>query len=224
MVGVCGCGVWGGKEAGEAKQVKEEREDGGASTTTTPNPPPPPTTPSLSPPLKKGKGGRAEEAVGVGLGRRVRQPHLFRFVIFWRGHGQCLGLGAVSPMLRTSVTAPGMSITVRYKWVFSLHNMKKLAVPGRLRVSLTIFALNPKWPPSFVRHAPHMYQLGSSSGTPVLLDTTGNGNFWWHFASCCILCMVRLDQDCQAEGPWCNQGAAKRDTQHGGSHDVSQSP
>ena len=72
---------------------------------------------------------------------------------------------------------------------------------------------------------PHnMYQPGSSSGTPTLPDIACKGTFCWHFASCCIPCMVRLDQDCQAEAPWCNQGAAKLDIWHGGSHDVSQSP
>ena len=66
---------------------------------------------------------------------------------------QWSGLGAVSPMLHTFVTAQGMSITVRYKWVLSLHNMKKLAVPGRLGMSVTVFALNSKCQPGLVQHA-----------------------------------------------------------------------
>ena len=57
-------------------------------------------------------------------------------------------------MLRISVTARGMSTTLRYKLVFSSHNMKKLAVPGRLGLSVTVFALNSKCQPGLVRHAP----------------------------------------------------------------------
>ena len=49
-------------------------------------------------------------------------------------------------MLRPSVNARGMSTTVRYKWVFSSHNMKKLAVPGKLGMSVTVFALNSQVP------------------------------------------------------------------------------
>ena len=75
----------------------------------------------------------------------------------------------MSPMLRTSVTARGMSTTVRYKWVFSSHNMKKLAIPGRLVVSVTVFALNSKCQPGLVRHAqqhvPAWEQLRHSSSS-----------------------------------------------------------
>ena len=60
----------------------------------------------------------------------------------------------MSPMLRTSVTARGMSTTVRYKWVFSSHNMKELAVTGRLGMSVTVFALTSKCQPGLVGHAP----------------------------------------------------------------------
>ena len=45
-------------------------------------------------------------------------------------------------MLRTSLTTRGMSNTVRYKLVLLLHKMKKLAVPGRLGMSATVFAWN----------------------------------------------------------------------------------
>ena len=81
-VGWLGCedaGLWRGMGAGEAKEVKKERE--GASTTT--------TTPPSTPPPQKSKGVKApppplrkeEEVVRVGLGRRVRQPRLFLFVL-----------------------------------------------------------------------------------------------------------------------------------------------
>ena len=60
----------------------------------------------------------------------------------------------MSPMLRTSAIARGMSTTVRYKRVFSSHPMKKLAVPGRLKMSVSVFALNSKCQPGLVRHAP----------------------------------------------------------------------
>ena len=88
--------------------------------------------------------------------------------------------------------------------LFSSHNMTKLAVPGRLGVLVTVFALNSKCQPWLVRHAPQHVPA-------------------WE-PSCCILCMVRLDQDCPAEGPWCNQGAAKLNVRHSGSQNVSQSP
>ena len=71
---------------GEGREVKEERK--GASTTTTHNPPPP----SPSPPPKKKQGQspppppHKAEAVRVGLGRRVRQPRLFLFVVLRRRH------------------------------------------------------------------------------------------------------------------------------------------
>ena len=50
--------------------------------------------------------------------------------------------------------AESMSITVRYIWVFSSHNMKRLALPGRLAMSVTVFALISKCQPGLVRHAP----------------------------------------------------------------------
>ena len=54
-----------------------------------------------------------------------------------------------------------------------------------------------------------LYLPRSSSSTPALLEAGYKGTFCWCIASCSNLCMVRLDQDCQAEGPWCNQGVAK---------------
>ena len=57
-------------------------------------------------------------------------------------------------MLGTSVAARGMSTTVRYKWVFSTHNMKKLAAPGGLGMPVTVFPLNSKCQPGLVRHTP----------------------------------------------------------------------
>ena len=91
-VGWLGCedGVlWRGMGGGEGREVKEERE--GAST---PPPPPTPPPPSPSPPSAKKKQGQSPrphprpkaEAVRVGLGRGVRQPRLFLFVVLRRRH------------------------------------------------------------------------------------------------------------------------------------------
>ena len=65
-----------------------------------------------------------------------------------------LKASAASPMRRTSVTDRGMSTTVRYKLVFSSHKMKKLAVPSRLGMLETVFALNSKCQRGVARHAP----------------------------------------------------------------------
>ena len=54
----------------------------------------------------------------------------------------------------TSMPAQGMSSNVRYIWLFMSHSMKKLAVPGKLAMLVSVFTLNSKCQPGLVSHTP----------------------------------------------------------------------